>query len=462
MQIRLYNSSNNNHIALRFAEVTSRQLVMPFMLSKPVTQLRMQIVQKIGSVETILAQEYYRHTGFRLTNVVLDGSTLKIYANGSIIRTVTVTPVTVNRLELTGGAKKLLVDEMFVAPQAATADDIETWYNLDQQFLDENEIIAHEGAGANLLIDKFGIRATRKADNVETFRVDTETGDAFFKGDITGASGTFADGQVAIGDVSGKPWGSGVLPSGTPGIWGDQAGLYLRGYPKIVAFGSLSDEGVLELPPDVTGNPIMQLSLSQIVVPEIGTTILANYVYNPEARTFKVQGKIIALSPPRTLPGIGSQGNQLNGYTHTVPSTADEGGIYGRKMNTVTIKAGFGAPSSATCVLKVYTNCEFGGDGKPVESEWKIQHFFLLDRGVGGGYSGYWPLLTLNLPQVYGEDTRYALRFIDDSKVAFYTSKTWVESIEYRENTFYDIEGAEVGPTDPSRIELSYIVFEQG
>ena len=352
-----------------------------------------------------------------------------------------------------------LYDELLVVKGEVSDEQIKAWAAMDSPFYDAAGNIVYEGAGGRIEMDKDGMRFIRKADNVETFRVDTETGDAFFKGDITGASGTFADGQVAIGDVSGKPWGSGVLPPGTPGIWGDQAGLYLRGYPKIVAFGNLSDEDVLELPPDVTGNPIMQLSLSQIVVPEIGTTILANYVYNPEARTFKVQSKILALSPPRTLPGFD---DSRNGYTYTVPSTADEGGIYGRKMNTVTIKAGFSIPSNGTCRLKVYTNCEFDGDGKPVESAWELQHTFLLDRGIGAGYSGYWPLLTLNLPQVYGEDTRYALRFIDSSKVAFYISRTWVESIEYRETTFYDIEGAEIGPTDPSGIQLSYIVFEQG
>lgn len=355
-----------------------------------------------------------------------------------------------------------LYDELLVVKGEVSDDQIKAWASMGAPFYDPAGNIVYEGAGGRIEMDKYGQRFIRASDNKTMIEFDTETGDAHFGGDITGASGTFADGQVAIGDVSGKPWGSGVLPPGTSGIWGDQAGLYLRGYPKIVAFGSIPDEGVLELPPDVTGNPIMQLSLSQIVVPEIGTTILANYVYNPEARTFKAQGKILALSPPRTLPGIGSHGNPLNGYTHTVPSTADEGGIYGRKMNTVTIKAGFSAPINATCRLKVYTNCEFDGDGKPVESAWKLQHTFLLDRGVGGGYAGYWPLLTLNLPQVYGEDTRYALRFIDDSRVAFYTSKTWVESIEYREDTFYDIEGAEIGPTDPSGIQLSYIVFEQG
>ena len=99
MQIRLYNSSNNNHIALRFTEVTSRQLVLPFMLSKPVTRIRLQIVQRIGESESILAHEYYRHSGFRLTNLVLDGSTLKVYANGSVLCIVTVTPMTVDRIK---------------------------------------------------------------------------------------------------------------------------------------------------------------------------------------------------------------------------------------------------------------------------------------------------------------------------------------------------------------------------
>ena len=140
MQIRLYNSSNNDHIALRFTEVTSRQLVLPFMLSKPVTRIRLQIVQRIGGSESILAQEDYRHSGFRLTNLVLDGSTLKVYANGSVLCIVTVTPMTVDRLELTGGAKKWLVDEMFVAPYAATEEEIKGWYEAKKPFIDLDEI----------------------------------------------------------------------------------------------------------------------------------------------------------------------------------------------------------------------------------------------------------------------------------------------------------------------------------
>jgi len=43
--------------------------------------------------------------------------------------------------------------------------------------------------------------------------------------------------RVAVGDVSGKPWGTSVLPTGTYGLWGDKAGLFLRGYPRIVEYG---------------------------------------------------------------------------------------------------------------------------------------------------------------------------------------------------------------------------------
>jgi hypothetical protein len=64
-------------------------------------------------------------------------------------------------------------------------------------FYDPAGNIVYEGAGGQIEMDHKGIRFIRKADNVETFRVDTETGDAFFKGDITGASGTFSGNLLA-------------------------------------------------------------------------------------------------------------------------------------------------------------------------------------------------------------------------------------------------------------------------
>lgn len=43
--------------------------------------------------------------------------------------------------------------------------------------------------------------------------------------------------KVALGNISGKPWGSGFLPANTWGVWGDGAGAYLRGYMQLVGAG---------------------------------------------------------------------------------------------------------------------------------------------------------------------------------------------------------------------------------
>jgi hypothetical protein len=87
-----------------------------------------------------------------------------------------------------------------------------------------------EGAGGYMDFDEQGFRAHRYSDNKRVWDFDVNTGNAkfagelqaasgTFAGDITGSSGTFADGRVAIGDISGKPWGDGQLPAGTYGLW---------------------------------------------------------------------------------------------------------------------------------------------------------------------------------------------------------------------------------------------------
>lgn len=80
-----------------------------------------------------------------------------------------------------------------------------TWVDItDKSPVDaEKKPVYVKGAGADIDIDKYGIRATRKADGKKTFEIDAETGDAFFKGDITGASGTF-QGAVKSVDAEGN------------------------------------------------------------------------------------------------------------------------------------------------------------------------------------------------------------------------------------------------------------------
>ena len=98
-----------------------------------------------------------------------------------------------------------LYDELLVVKGEVSDDQIKAWASMGAPFYDPSPQIPDEqiqsaeywsgpvdaskrpvytlGAGADIEMDKFGIRATRKADNVETFRVDTETGDVHFEGD---------------------------------------------------------------------------------------------------------------------------------------------------------------------------------------------------------------------------------------------------------------------------------------
>jgi len=52
--------------------------------------------------------------------------------------------------------------------------------------------ITARGLGGDIEMDHQGMRFIRKADNEITLQMDIETGSAYFKGDITGASGTFS------------------------------------------------------------------------------------------------------------------------------------------------------------------------------------------------------------------------------------------------------------------------------
>lgn len=54
--------------------------------------------------------------------------------------------------------------------------------------------ITARGLGGVIEMDHEGMRFIRKADNEITLQMDIETGSAFFKGDITGATGTFSGG----------------------------------------------------------------------------------------------------------------------------------------------------------------------------------------------------------------------------------------------------------------------------
>jgi hypothetical protein len=113
-----------------------------------------------------------------------------------------------------------------------------TWVDItDKSPVDaEKKPVYVKGAGADIDIDRYGIRATRKADGKKTFEIDAETGnvhfegdgvfrgrveasegyfhgrveaeEGYFRGDITGASGTFS------GNLSAESITAGIVAAG--------------------------------------------------------------------------------------------------------------------------------------------------------------------------------------------------------------------------------------------------------
>lgn len=99
--------------------------------------------------------------------------------------------------------QKGLYDELLVVKGEVSDDQIKAWANMGAPFYDAAGNIVYEGAGGRIEMDKDGQRFIRSADGQTMIEMDTETGSAYFKGDITGASGTFS-GEVRSIDSEGN------------------------------------------------------------------------------------------------------------------------------------------------------------------------------------------------------------------------------------------------------------------
>jgi hypothetical protein len=100
--------------------------------------------------------------------------------------------LTVNNGQVTLGPG--LYDELLVVNDEVIDDQIKAWANMGAPFYDAAGNIVYEGAGGRIEMDKDGQRFIRSADGQTMIEMDTETGSAYFKGDITGATGTFSGG----------------------------------------------------------------------------------------------------------------------------------------------------------------------------------------------------------------------------------------------------------------------------
>src|SRR5690606_35491194 len=60
--------------------------------------------------------------------------------------------------------------------------------------------------------------------------------------------------RVAVGNIGGLPWGNETLPPDVYGFWGNEVGVYLQGYPKIVGYAYATSPSFISSPSGPAGS----------------------------------------------------------------------------------------------------------------------------------------------------------------------------------------------------------------
>src|SRR5690606_512940 len=141
-------------------------------------------------------------------------------------------------------------DELLILDRAATEDEILAWYEAQSPFYDSSSIIQGTHIADGVITTEKIVAGAITTDKLaagsittdklaaQAIRVTPSVGSGPPR--IIADDGT--KDRVVFGDVSGLPWGRNdtPLPSGSYGLWGDLAGVFLRGFPNIIKAFSVS------------------------------------------------------------------------------------------------------------------------------------------------------------------------------------------------------------------------------
>lgn len=171
------------------------------------------------------------------------GSSYEIAANGRITalgQTSIVVELNKTPDQTAFSAIKQLSDEIVLA----VARDAEQYaqFALLEDELDLRVVKGDMIAAINL--DPTGVRIS--ANRIQLNGDTAVNGNLDLTGGVSGTGhrvrvrDTGSNEKVALGYLQGRPWGVGALPANTWGLWGEGAGLWLRGVPKIVSSGDFA------------------------------------------------------------------------------------------------------------------------------------------------------------------------------------------------------------------------------
>lgn len=166
------------------------------------------------------------------------------------------------------------VSHSAVAPSGAAF--VEFWvlpYNLaTNQYLYADDMYARRMAEGKLIVD--GTITANKLTALELNAITGTFGGGANKTGIDNKGVRVYDSasalRLAVGDIGGLAWGSSSLATGTYGIWGEAANIYLRGVPKVLHINPRAR---------ATGTTTINASSSLTVTSAYNTTLSAPYTH---------------------------------------------------------------------------------------------------------------------------------------------------------------------------------------
>lgn len=268
--------------------------------------------------------------------------------------------------------------------------------------------------------------------------------------------------RIVQGLIEGLPWGDGVLPPGTLGTWGDRAGLYLRGYARLLDAGFAFDEDEI----DLSGlGPLGDVEV--LVAPKEMVT------YSPERDTlshmfvdairlpngnYKVKAKVMVKGQEHIW---GGRSNTRNSWTYTRPTESIDGkkGVYTDFIICrPTWRVGSGGLGLYTARLWLDVTNEFDQNGDPIN--WRtVRQWSRSSAGSG----------TLNWDTKLDEYGQWAVRVRGQGggSVLVPYAETGLQRLGYRSgDTYLDVDGNVITGPDPgsveSRMSVLYMVLDRG
>lgn len=136
MQIRLYNSTTQDGITIRFTRTTNQYFISSFMIASGL-DARFRLSQTVGGTETILGYGAVNYDDYKLTSLRIDSGSLALYIAGEVRWQGAITPITVDMLEMSGDTQTSLIDELVALPRAATDAELRAWYESTRPLGDQ-------------------------------------------------------------------------------------------------------------------------------------------------------------------------------------------------------------------------------------------------------------------------------------------------------------------------------------